>query len=183
MRRRGASGPGKSRPKLLLPACRWMQKQPCSGAKGSVPVQKLLVCNTPSTAGGEAAVPPAAEPALLPASLVGRAVHITGEISCHQDLYVDGEVDGQMELTDHKLTIGPQAHVTANIRAQNVVIVGRAEGNIQATERVELCSQCSLVGEIETPRIVIKDGAHFKGTIHTTRPAPPMIAAETVATP
>lgn len=119
------------------------------------------------------AAPGAGEAAWSAASLVGRSVRIAGDISSGQDLYVDGEVDGQMELTDHKLTIGPQARVKANIRAQNVVIVGWAEGNIQATERVELCSQSSLTGDIKTPRIVIKDGAHFKGTIHTDRPAPP----------
>lgn len=112
----------------------------------------------------------AADAGLSLASLVGRAVRIAGEICCRQDLYVDGEVDGQMELTDYKLTIGPQARVKADIRAQNVVIVGQAEGKIQATERVELCSQCSLIGDIETPRVVIKDGAHFKGTIHTAPP-------------
>lgn len=131
-------------------------------------------------AAGQTRVAGGADPAL---SLVGRTVRIAGEISCHQDLYIDGEVDGQMELTDYKLTIGPQAHVKANIRAQNVVVVGWAEGNIQATERVELCSQCSLVGEIETPRIVIKDGAHFKGTIHTTRPEAPVVANESATTP
>ena len=105
-------------------------------------------------------------------SLVGQSVRIAGDVCCHQDLFVEGEVNGSLELTDHKLTIGPQARVKANIHAQNVVVVGLAEGNIEATERVELCSQCRLIGDIKTPRIVIKDGAHFQGTIEVTRQPP-----------
>ena len=132
------------------------------------PVQTALVSDTETAGPGGA--PRGTSSRLTLASLVGATVRIAGEISCHQDLYVDGEVDGQMELTDYNLTIGPQARVKANVKAQNVVIIGHAEGNIQATERVELCSQCHLEGDIQTPRIVIKDGAHFKGTIHTMRP-------------
>lgn len=117
------------------------------------------------------------------ASLVGRAIRIAGEICCRQDLYVDGEVEGQIELSDHKLTIGPLARVKATIRAHEVVIVGRAEGKIQATERVELGSQCSLIADIETPRIVIQDGAQFKGTIHTAQPAAEPLASRNAVTP
>ena len=114
-----------------------------------------------------------AEPSIFTPSLVGRAVRIAGDICCQQDLFVDGEVNGSLELTDHKLTIGPMARVKANIHAQNVVVVGMAEGTIEASERVELCSQCSLTGDIKTPRIIIKDGAHFQGTIEVIREPPP----------
>jgi cytoskeletal protein CcmA (bactofilin family) len=103
-------------------------------------------------------------------SLVGKSVRITGEIFCGQDLVVEGEVDGTVTLPDHKLTIGPQANVKAAIQAQDVVVVGVAEGTIEA-QRVELCSHSHLVGDIKTPRISIKDGAHFQGTIEVTRPA------------
>lgn len=132
----------------------------------------LLVAEAEPLAFGAPSLQTTAEPKTLPPSLVGRAVRITGEITCHQDLFIEGEVDGSMELTDYKLTIGSQAHVKASIRAQNVVVIGRAEGNIEASERVELCSQCNLIGDIKTPRIVIKDGACFKGTIEVTRQPP-----------
>lgn len=146
------------------------------GARKVNPVQTWLGRDTETAGPGGA--PRAASSVPTLASLLGRTVRISGKICCHQDLYIDGEVDGQMELTDYKLTIGPQARVKANVRAQNVVIVGQAEGNIQATERVELCSECHLEGDIQTPRIVIKDGAHFKGTIHTMRPDLPEGAPE-----
>ena len=103
-------------------------------------------------------------------SLVGRSVRITGEIYCGQDLIVEGEVDGTVKLPEHKLTIGPEATVKATIQAQAVVVVGAAEGTIEA-QRVELCNHSHLLGDIKTPRIAIQDGAHFQGTIEVTRPA------------
>ena len=122
-------------------------------------------------------VPPGLDVQALPpgerTSTLGRTVRVEGKIISHQDLHVDGQVDGTIELSGNKLTIGPQANVKASIRAQNVSIVGNAEGTIEATERVELCSQCRLVGDIRTPRLVIKDGAYIKGNVDVfRRPAP-----------
>jgi cytoskeletal protein CcmA (bactofilin family) len=109
-------------------------------------------------------------------STLGRTVRVEGKIISHQDLHVEGQVDGTIELSGNKLTIGPLANVRANIKAQNVSIVGNAEGTIEATERVELCSQCRLVGDIRTPRLVIKDGAYIKGKVDVIRiPAPKTI--------
>ena len=145
-------------------------------------MQTLLADDTETIASG--GIPSgflmADESRTMAPSLVGRTVRIAGEIFCHQDLFVDGEVDGSIHLPEHKLIIGPRANVKATIRAQNVVIVGNAEAIIEASERVELCSQCKLVGEIKTPRLVIKDGANFKGTIEVTRqvPAPRSVALE-----
>ena len=146
-----------------------------AGRMKSEPMHTLLVDEPEPVAIGEIPSSPltaSESPALAP-SVIGRGVRVTGEIVCHQDLFVEGEVDGRLELPDHRLTIGPRGNVKATIKAQNVVIVGTAEATIEATERVELCSQCRLVGDIKTPRIVIKDGAHFKGTIDVVRKTPP----------
>ena len=105
-------------------------------------------------------------------SLVGSTVRIAGQVFCRQDLFVDGEIDGTMELPDHKLTVGPQANVKADIKAQNVVVRGNAEGKLEISERVELRSGCHLVGDIKTARIVIEDGAYFKGTVEVVREMP-----------
>jgi len=108
-------------------------------------------------------------------STLGRTVRVEGKIVSHQDLHVDGQVDGTIELPANKLTIGPQATVKASIKAQNVSLVGNAEGTIEANERVELCGQSRLVGDIKTPRLVIKDGAYIKGNVDVIRtPAPKM---------
>lgn len=121
----------------------------------------------------------AAAPAAIPTetSLVGSTVRIEGRIRCDQDLFVDGEVEGSIDLPDHTLTIGKRARVTAAIQAHNVVIVGSAHGNIQASERVELRSQSRHEGDIRTARIAIEDGAYFKGTIEVVRQAAAVPAA------
>jgi cytoskeletal protein CcmA (bactofilin family) len=106
-------------------------------------------------------------------STLGRTVRVEGKIVSQQDLHVDGQVNGTIELPTSKLTIGPQAHVKASIKAQNVSLVGNAEGTIEANERVELCSQSRLVGDIKTPRLVIKDGAYIKGKVDVIMPAGP----------
>lgn len=104
-----------------------------------------------------------------PQSLVGCGVKIGGDIYCQQDLFIDGEVTGTMNIPKHKLTIGPQARVKADIKAHNVVIVGNVEGKIEASERVELRGKCQLTGDVRSPRIMIENGAVIKGTIEVTR--------------
>ena len=96
---------------------------------------------------------------------IGKSVVIHGELSGSEDLYLDGEVEGDINLRDHKLVIGPNGKIKASIAARDVVLHGRVTGNISATERVELKRSCSLTGDVSTQRIVIEDGAFFKGAI------------------
>ena len=103
-------------------------------------------------------------------SNLGRGVRIEGKLFSDQDLQVDGEVDGTLEVHDHNLIIGPRARVKADIKAQNLSILGAVEGTIEASDRIELCSQCRVLGQIKTRRIAIKDGAYFKGNIEVVQP-------------
>jgi cytoskeletal protein CcmA (bactofilin family) len=103
-------------------------------------------------------------------SHLGRGVRIEGKIVSDQDLQVDGEVNGTLEVSGHNLTVGAKARVQADIKAQNISIVGTVEGSIEATDRIELCSQCRVIGQIKTHRIAIKDGAYFKGNIEVIQP-------------
>lgn len=96
---------------------------------------------------------------------IGKSVIVKGELSGSEDLYLDGEVEGSIELRDHSLTVGPNGRVRANINAKNLVIHGRVDGNVSGSERVELRKSAMLVGDIATQRIVIEDGAYFKGGI------------------
>jgi len=116
-----------------------------------------------------ARAPRVAESATISQSLVGCAVKIGGDIYCQQDLFIDGEVTGTLAVPNHKLTIGPQAHVKADIKAHNVVIVGSVEGKIEAGERIELRNRCQLIGDIRSPRVMIESGAVIKGSIEVTR--------------
>jgi cytoskeletal protein CcmA (bactofilin family) len=96
---------------------------------------------------------------------IGKSVLIKGELSGSEDLYLDGEVEGSIDLNGHALTIGPNGRIRANIHAHEVVVHGRVDGNIRAAERVELKKSAVLAGDIFTQRIMIEDGAFFKGAV------------------
>lgn len=96
---------------------------------------------------------------------IGKTVLVKGELSGTEDLYLDGEVEGSIELRDHSLVIGPHGKVRAHIHAKDVVVHGKVDGNIKGTERVELKKSAVLSGDIFTQRIIIEDGAFFKGAI------------------
>lgn len=96
---------------------------------------------------------------------IGKSVVVKGELSGSEDLYLDGEVEGSVELRDHSLIIGPHGRVRANVHARDIVVHGKVEGNCRGTERVELKKSAVLMGDISTQRIIIEDGAFFKGSI------------------
>jgi cytoskeletal protein CcmA (bactofilin family) len=110
---------------------------------------------------------------------IGKAVKIVGQIFSREDLYVDGDVEGTIELMDHKLTIGPNGNIHAGVKAREVVALGAIQGNVEASDRIEIRKDAKLVGDIKTARIVIEDGAYFKGSIDIVKtepkvaPAPP----------
>jgi cytoskeletal protein CcmA (bactofilin family) len=103
---------------------------------------------------------------------IGKAVKINGQIISQEDLYIDGDVEGTIELIQHKLTIGPNGKVHSAIKAREVVVLGSIQGNVDAGERIEIRKDAKLVGDIKTARIVIEDGAYFKGSIDIVKPEP-----------
>ena len=103
---------------------------------------------------------------------IGKSVLIKGELSGSEDLYLDGEVEGTIELRNHSLTIGPNGRVRASIHARDIVVHGKVDGAVHAGERVELKKTAVLVGDISTRRIAIEEGAYFKGGIDIQREAP-----------
>ncbi len=103
---------------------------------------------------------------------IGKAVKIIGQIHSKEDLYVDGDLEGTVEALEHKLTIGPNGTVHAGIKAREVVALGTIEGNVEAADKIEIRKDAKLVGDIRTARIVIEDGAYFKGSIDIIKPEP-----------
>ena len=103
---------------------------------------------------------------------IGKSVIVKGELSGSEDLFVDGEVEGSIVLRGQSLTVGPNGRVRANVEARNVILHGRLDGNIHASDRVDLRKSASLTGDIATARISIEDGAYFKGTIDIQKPEP-----------
>ena len=106
------------------------------------------------------------------AATVGKAVKIVGQIYSKEDLYVDGEIEGTVEALEHKLTIGPHGTVHAGIKAREVVALGNITGNVEASEKIEIHKEAKLVGDIRTARIIIEDGAYFKGSIDIVKLEP-----------
>lgn len=98
-------------------------------------------------------------------AVIGKAVKIVGQIFSKEDLFVDGDVEGTIELLEHKLTVGPNGKVHASVKARDVVVLGTVQGNVEASDRIEIKKDAHLVGDIKTARIVIEDGAYFKGSI------------------
>ena len=103
---------------------------------------------------------------------IGKAVKIVGQIFSREDLYVDGDVEGTIELLEHKLTVGPNGKVQAAVKAREVVALGTIQGNVEAHDRLEIRKDAKLVGDIRTARIIIEDGAYFKGSIDIVKPEP-----------
>jgi len=98
-------------------------------------------------------------------ALIGKSVQVKGEISGSEDLYVDGEVRGAIELREHSLTVGPHGKVEANVNAREIIVNGALNGNVHASEKIEIRKTGSLMGDLTTARIIIEDGAYFKGSI------------------
>ena len=107
----------------------------------------------------------APEPDTRGSASIGKAVKINGQIFSKEDLYVDGDVEGTIECQDNKLTVGPNGKLQAGVRAREVVVLGQVKGNVEATDRIDIRKDARLVGDIKTARIVIEDGAYFKGSI------------------
>ena len=131
---------------------------------------------------GPAAPPPAAEaPRAQPMTAaephrglertvnIGKSVIIKGELNGSEDLTIDGQVEGKIELRQNVLTIGPNGKIRAQVFAKAVVILGEVTGNVTATEKVDIRDNGSVDGDITAPRVAIAEGAHFRGSIDMQR--------------
>ena len=111
----------------------------------------------------------------------GKTMRVHGEIHCGEELYLDGEIEGTLEVRD-RLTIGPNGKVKANVKAKELVVGGSIQGNVEAADRVSIMKGASIVGDVKTAGIVIEDGAYFKGGIDILRPEKAEIASNTLST-
>jgi cytoskeletal protein CcmA (bactofilin family) len=100
---------------------------------------------------------------------IGKSIVIKGELSGGEDLTIEGQVEGRIELQDHVLTIGSNGRIKAQIAAKSIVVQGQVTGNLTATEKVDIRENGSVDGDISAPRIAIADGSHFRGSIDMHR--------------
>ena len=119
---------------------------------------------------------------------IGKSVVIKGELNGSEDLTVEGHVEGKIELRDHVLTIGPNGKIKAQVFAKAVIVLGEVNGNVTASEKVDIRDGGSVDGDIVSPRVAIAEGAHFRGSVDMQRkgnsaPAPAPAAVKAAPAP
>ena len=136
-----------------------------------------------STLPGRTSSEPHFEPTRTGTAVLGKSVIVKGQIFSREDLTIDGEVEGTVELQEHRLTVGPNGKVTASVKAREIVVLGTIHGNVETTDKIDIRKEAKLVGDIKTARIVIEDGAYFKGNIDIVRAEAPRPAVQPAPKP
>jgi cytoskeletal protein CcmA (bactofilin family) len=106
-------------------------------------------------------------------AVIGKTVVVTGKVTGKEDLLIDGRLDGDVELPEHRLTVGATGQVHGGVKAREIVVYGAIQGNLEASERVEIKKNARVVGDLRAQRPVIEDEAYFKGNVETIRVDPP----------
>ncbi len=144
----------------------------------STPAAAEPVKTRPLSRPASSASVPAASPSRNQSTAtIGKSLKIKGTLGGHEDVYVDGEVEGNIELEENTLTVGPNGNINADVKAKNITVLGRLTGNVFAGERIEIRKTGSLEGDVTSKRIVIEDGAVFRGSIDIVKPEPPVVKA------
>jgi cytoskeletal protein CcmA (bactofilin family) len=130
--------------------------------KEDEPVEKIA----PRVEAAPAPQRPAARPATSgERATIGRSITIRGDVTGDEDLLIQGRVDGSVNLREHAITVGPDGVVKASIVGRVVSIEGKVEGNISADEQIILRTSATVQGDISAPRVVLEDGAKFRGGV------------------
>ena len=145
----------------------WKPSQTGPGSVSPTPTPEPARPAPPPTPAFEPArpAPPVGEQATI-----GKGLFIKGEISGSESLYIDGKVEGSINLPGNRVTVGRNGQVAASITAREIVILGKIRGNIIASDRVDIRAEGALTGDVAAARISIEDGAYFKGGIDIRKP-------------
>ena len=118
-------------------------------------------------------------------AVIGPSIHIDGDVRGEEDLLIDGEVSGTVQLKNNSLTVGPNGKVKADVYAHSIYVDGYLEGDLYGSERVNIRKSATVRGNVTSPRVSLEDGAKFKGSIEmdpqaaqnvVSRAAPPKSA-------
>ena len=155
----------------------WKPNQPANASPTPEPARPSF---TPAAPVPEASTPVAARPVVASSSAaaqspndqatIGKSLVVKGEVTGSESLYIDGKVEGAINLPGNRVTVGRNGQVAANISAREVVVLGKVKGNINASDRVDIRSEGALTGDVIAQRISIEDGAFFKGGIDIRKP-------------
>jgi cytoskeletal protein CcmA (bactofilin family) len=146
-----------------------MWKPTQSGTSSSTPTPEPIRPTPAPSAPAEPARPASSSSAGEQAT-IGKGLFIKGEITGSESLYIDGKIEGTINLPGNRLTVGRNGQVNAAINAREIVVLGKVKGNVAATDRVDIRAEGSLTGDVAAARISIEDGAFFKGGIDIRKP-------------
>jgi len=140
--------------------------QPTTPARPNEPERPAMVPTTTPAMSEPSTTPrPAATATTADQATIGKSLVIKGEVTGSESLYIDGRVEGSINLAGNRVTVGRNGVVAANISAREIVVLGKVRGNLTASDRVDIRSDGSLTGDVVAARISIEDGAYFKGGI------------------
>jgi len=108
---------------------------------------------------------------------IGKSITIKGDLTGNEDLVIDGNIDGRIDLPNNQLTIGPEGKIKADIHAKSAVVVGHVSGNVSATERIEVQASGVVDGDVRAPRLVVQEGAVLNGAVEMGEVKQPAAAA------
>ena len=140
--------------------------QPTTPGRPGEPERPAAPASAPTSAVSEPA--PVVRPVTTTTAdqaTIGKSLVIKGEVTGSESLYIDGRVEGSINLSGNRVTVGRNGVVSANINAREIVVLGKVRGNLTASDRVDIRSDGSLTGDVVAARISIEDGAFFKGGI------------------
>jgi cytoskeletal protein CcmA (bactofilin family) len=123
---------------------------------------------TPVQPPTQPSVPQSQPPHAKERALIGASIEIKGSLSGGEDLFVEGRVEGKIELAQHSVTIGPSGRIKADIQGRNIVVMGEVEGNLFGSEQIVLRQSSTVRGNLVAPRVSLEDGSNFKGSIDMT---------------
>jgi cytoskeletal protein CcmA (bactofilin family) len=123
--------------------------------------------NTPAPQPVQQAARPA-EP-VSRGTAIGKGVSIIGDVISQEDLFIDGDIKGNVDVVNSRCTVGPNGKAKSNVKAREVIIQGQVQGDVEATQKITIRKEGSLVGNIRTTGIIIEDDAYFKGSIDIVR--------------
>jgi cytoskeletal protein CcmA (bactofilin family) len=139
--------------------------QPQTPARPAEPERPTVSAPSAPTASEPAPVPRPMTTTTADQATIGKSLVIKGEVTGSESLYIDGRVEGSINLSGNRVTVGRNGVVAANINAREIVVLGKVRGNLTASDRVDIRSDGSLTGDVIAARISIEDGAFFKGGI------------------
>jgi cytoskeletal protein CcmA (bactofilin family) len=139
--------------------------QPTTPSRPGEPERSSIPVPVSSAMSESAAPRPATTTTTADQATIGKSLVIKGEVTGSESLYIDGRVEGSINLAGNRVTVGRNGVVSANINAREIVVLGKVRGNLTASDRVDIRSDGSLTGDVVAARISIEDGAYFKGGI------------------